>query len=84
QMASVYATIANGGVRVAPNLIAGTVGADDRFTPAPAPQQRRVPERGEVARVVAGTGAEHRVGGRAAGALREVLGVRGWGHGPAL
>ncbi|HEY8480165.1 MAG TPA: penicillin-binding protein 2 [Spirillospora sp.] len=42
QMASVYATIANGGVRVAPTLVAGTVGEDDTFTPAPAPERRRV------------------------------------------
>ncbi|MGC4955294.1 penicillin-binding transpeptidase domain-containing protein [Actinomadura citrea] len=42
QMASVYSTIANGGVRVAPNLVAGTVGDHDRFTPAPAPERKQV------------------------------------------
>jgi cell division protein FtsI (penicillin-binding protein 3) len=42
QMASVYATIANGGVRVAPTLVAGTVGEDEAFTPSPAPDRRRV------------------------------------------
>ncbi|MEU8120100.1 penicillin-binding transpeptidase domain-containing protein [Spirillospora sp. NPDC049024] len=42
QMASVYSTIANGGVRVAPTLVAGTVGEHDRFTPAPAPERRQV------------------------------------------
>ncbi|WP_456318663.1 peptidoglycan D,D-transpeptidase FtsI family protein [Actinomadura spongiicola] len=42
QMASVYATIANGGVRVAPTLVEGTVGEDDKFTPAPAPERRQV------------------------------------------
>ncbi|MBA9006506.1 peptidoglycan D,D-transpeptidase FtsI family protein [Thermomonospora cellulosilytica] len=42
QMASVYATIANGGVRVSPQLIAGTVEPGGRFTAAPAPAQRRV------------------------------------------
>ncbi|NDU73438.1 peptidoglycan glycosyltransferase [Actinomadura sp. DSM 109109] len=42
QMASVYSTIANGGVRVTPNLVAGTVGEHDRFTPAPAPERRQV------------------------------------------
>ncbi|MEU5989303.1 penicillin-binding protein 2 [Spirillospora sp. NPDC047418] len=42
QMASVYATIANGGVRVAPSLVAGTVGEDDRFTAAPAPPRKQV------------------------------------------
>ncbi|WP_433325020.1 peptidoglycan D,D-transpeptidase FtsI family protein [Spirillospora sp. CA-294931] len=42
QMASVYATIANGGVRVTPNLIAGTTGENDAFSAAPAPRQQRV------------------------------------------
>ncbi|MFI6521636.1 peptidoglycan D,D-transpeptidase FtsI family protein, partial [Spirillospora sp. NPDC050679] len=42
QMASVYATIANGGVRVAPNLITGTTDENGAFTPAPAPAQKRV------------------------------------------
>ncbi|WP_347813450.1 penicillin-binding protein 2, partial [Actinomadura sp. KC216] len=42
QMASVYATIANGGVRVQPTLVEGTVGEDDRFTPAPEPPRRQV------------------------------------------
>ena len=42
QMASVYATIANGGVRVQPSLVAGTTNAAGRFTPAPAPRRHRV------------------------------------------
>ena len=42
QMASVYATIANGGVRVEPSLVAGTIGASGQFTPAPRPASRRV------------------------------------------
>ncbi|WP_159941193.1 MULTISPECIES: penicillin-binding protein 2 [unclassified Nocardiopsis] len=42
QMASVYSTIANGGVRVAPRVIAGTVDAEGNFTPAEEPEQRRV------------------------------------------
>jgi cell division protein FtsI (penicillin-binding protein 3) len=42
QMASVYATIANGGVRVQPTLVAGTVSSTGAYTPAPAPPQRRV------------------------------------------
>jgi len=42
QMASVYATIANGGVRVEPRLVAGTIGASGQFTPAPRPASRRV------------------------------------------
>ncbi|MEU7277699.1 penicillin-binding protein 2 [Streptomyces sp. NPDC045431] len=42
QAASVYSTIANGGVRVAPTLVRGTKGPDGRFTPAPAPEETRV------------------------------------------
>ena len=42
QMAGVYATIANGGVRVPPTIVAGTTGADGRFAPAPRPHGQRV------------------------------------------
>jgi cell division protein FtsI (penicillin-binding protein 3) len=42
QMASVYATIANGGVRVAPSIVAGTTSSAGKFTPVPAPARRRV------------------------------------------
>ncbi|CQR64509.1 peptidoglycan D,D-transpeptidase FtsI family protein [Streptomyces leeuwenhoekii] len=42
QAASVYSTIANGGVRVAPTLVRGTKGPDGRFTPAPEPEKTRV------------------------------------------
>ncbi|MYW81747.1 peptidoglycan synthetase FtsI [Streptomyces sp. LaPpAH-199] len=42
QAASVYSTVANGGVRVAPTLVRGTKGADGRFTPAEAPEETRV------------------------------------------
>jgi cell division protein FtsI (penicillin-binding protein 3) len=42
QMASVYATIANGGVRVTPTIVAGTTDEHGGFTPATAPAQRRV------------------------------------------
>ncbi|MGJ5750894.1 peptidoglycan D,D-transpeptidase FtsI family protein [Streptomyces puniciscabiei] len=42
QAASVYSTIANGGVRVQPTLVRGTKGADGRFTPAPKPKETRV------------------------------------------
>jgi cell division protein FtsI (penicillin-binding protein 3) len=42
QMASVYATIANGGVRVQPTLIAGTYNAAGQYTEAKAPQSTRV------------------------------------------
>jgi cell division protein FtsI (penicillin-binding protein 3) len=42
QMATVYATIANGGVWVQPRFVRGTVGNDGRFVSAPAPISRRV------------------------------------------
>jgi cell division protein FtsI (penicillin-binding protein 3) len=42
QVASVYATIANGGVRVTPNLVAGTVDPDGTVTPEPEPERHRV------------------------------------------
>ncbi|MFJ4031830.1 peptidoglycan D,D-transpeptidase FtsI family protein [Streptomyces griseoluteus] len=42
QAASVYSTIANGGVRVAPTLVRGTKGADGRFAPEPKPKKTRV------------------------------------------
>jgi cell division protein FtsI (penicillin-binding protein 3) len=42
QMASVYATLANGGVRVQPRLIAGTTTASGTYTPAPPAPSRRV------------------------------------------
>ncbi|MCX4968802.1 penicillin-binding protein 2 [Streptomyces sp. NBC_00654] len=42
QAASVYSTIANGGVRVAPTLVRGTKGSDGRYTASPAPEQNRV------------------------------------------
>ncbi|WP_399884023.1 peptidoglycan D,D-transpeptidase FtsI family protein [Streptomyces sp. BBFR51] len=42
QAASVYSTIANGGVRVEPTLVRGTKGADGRFTPSPDPKKTRV------------------------------------------
>ncbi|WP_406001400.1 peptidoglycan D,D-transpeptidase FtsI family protein [Streptomyces sp. NBC_00829] len=52
QAASVYSTIANGGVRVEPTLIRGTKGPDGRFTPAPAPRKTRVVSE-ETARTLA-------------------------------
>ncbi|MDN3350971.1 penicillin-binding protein 2 [Actinomadura sp. DC4] len=42
QTASVYATIANGGVRVTPNVIAGTLDDKGVLTPAARPASRRV------------------------------------------
>ncbi|MFJ6013420.1 penicillin-binding transpeptidase domain-containing protein [Streptomyces sp. NPDC092952] len=42
QAASIYSTIANGGVRVAPTLVRGTRSADGTFEPAAAPERTRV------------------------------------------
>lgn len=42
QVASVYATIANGGVRVTPNLISGTIDGDGKLHKSAAPARRRV------------------------------------------
>ncbi len=42
QVASVYATIADGGVRVAPNIVAGTTDDHGAFTPSAPPARRRV------------------------------------------
>ncbi|WP_374200152.1 peptidoglycan D,D-transpeptidase FtsI family protein [Streptomyces sp. AC555_RSS877] len=42
QAASVYSTIANGGVRVDPTLVRGTKGPDGGFTPAAQPKKTRV------------------------------------------
>ena len=42
QVAAVYATIANGGLRVTPTLIRGVIDRNGRLHPAPAPATRRV------------------------------------------
>ncbi|MDX3055810.1 penicillin-binding protein 2 [Streptomyces sp. NE06-03E] len=42
QAASVYSTIANGGVRIEPSLVRGTKGADGRYTASEAPERTRV------------------------------------------
>ncbi|MFG2842848.1 penicillin-binding transpeptidase domain-containing protein [Kitasatospora sp. NPDC048296] len=42
QATSVYSTIANGGVRVAPSIVQGTTGPDGKFTPTPPGEQARV------------------------------------------
>ncbi|MFJ3702120.1 MULTISPECIES: penicillin-binding protein 2 [Streptomyces] len=42
QAASVYQTIANGGVRIEPTLVRGTKDADDRYTASDAPKRTRV------------------------------------------
>jgi cell division protein FtsI (penicillin-binding protein 3) len=42
QAASIYSTIANGGVRVEPSLVRGSRGPDGTFVPAPKPKKTRV------------------------------------------
>jgi cell division protein FtsI (penicillin-binding protein 3) len=42
QMAGVYATIANHGVRVSPSIVAGTTGPSGQYAPAPPPHRQRV------------------------------------------
>jgi cell division protein FtsI (penicillin-binding protein 3) len=42
QMASVYATIANGGVRVTPSIVAGRTNGSGQYVPAPQPARHRV------------------------------------------
>jgi cell division protein FtsI (penicillin-binding protein 3) len=42
QMVSVYATIANGGVRVPPRLVRGTLDPDGTLRPTPRPEPQRV------------------------------------------
>jgi cell division protein FtsI (penicillin-binding protein 3) len=42
QMAGVYATIANGGVRVDPSIVAGTTGPSGAFVPTARPHSQRV------------------------------------------
>jgi cell division protein FtsI (penicillin-binding protein 3) len=42
QMAGVYATIANHGVRVSPSIVAGTTRPNGKYVPAPPPHRTRV------------------------------------------
>lgn len=73
QAASVYSTIANGGVRVEPTLVRGAKGPDGRFTPVAPPKKTRVVS-AKTARTLAqmlesvvddeeGTGAKARIPG---------------------
>jgi cell division protein FtsI (penicillin-binding protein 3) len=57
QMVSVYATIANGGVRVPPRLVRGALRTDGTMLPFPRPEPRRVISE-RTARQVAGMLAE--------------------------
>ena len=71
QMLSVYATIANGGVRVQPTLVRGTIDPQGRFIHTPSPKRVRVVS-ARTARLVTGmltqavidgTGTEAQLGG---------------------
>lgn len=42
QVAQLYSTIANSGVRIDPSIIAGTTGSDGKYVPAPAKPRKRV------------------------------------------
>lgn len=53
QMVSVYATVANGGVRVQPSLVRGTIGPAGSFSRSPDPRRDRVVS-AETARLVTG------------------------------
>jgi cell division protein FtsI (penicillin-binding protein 3) len=69
QMVSVYATVANDGVRVQPTLVRGTIDPGGRFHPAASPARRRVVSRktaehvtGMLAQAVrSGTGIEAQI-----------------------
>ncbi|RCG32957.1 penicillin-binding protein 2 [Sphaerisporangium album] len=55
QMASVYQTIANGGVRITPQIVAGTVDQHDRLVPASPGKRTRVISRrtaGDISRML--------------------------------
>jgi cell division protein FtsI (penicillin-binding protein 3) len=93
QAASSYATIANDGVAVTPQIVRGSVGEDGRLTPSAAGAERRVisPEtaaqvRGMLEMAVAGengTGARamvdgYRVAGKTGTARKPAEGARGY------
>lgn len=74
QMASVYATIANDGVRVQPSLVAGTAGADGGFASAPESNERRVlspPSARQLGRMLEAAASE-----RGTGAAAQIDGYR--------
>jgi len=52
QMAGVYATIANHGIRVSPSVVAGTTGPGGRYTPAPPPHRQRVLQASTAAELI--------------------------------
>lgn len=83
QMAVVYATIANDGVRLAPTLVRGTRDTDGHFTPAPPPKSTRVlsPHVAEVMRTnLSAVTSKHATGKTAAVPGYVVAGKTGTGQ----
>jgi len=93
QLATSYATIANGGIRVEPRLVRGTVGADGHLEPAPASTSERVLSQRTAAIVLemlagavegeAATGSRaavpgYRVGGKTGTARKTLTGSAGY------
>jgi cell division protein FtsI (penicillin-binding protein 3) len=74
QMASVYQTIANGGVRITPQIVAGTTDAGGGFVPAPAGKQTRVVS-ARTAKEITGM-LEAAVGAEGTGTLASIPGYR--------
>ncbi|MBD0708499.1 MULTISPECIES: peptidoglycan D,D-transpeptidase FtsI family protein [unclassified Streptomyces] len=74
QAASVYSTIANGGVRVEPTLVRGSKGPDGRFAPAAKPEETRVVSE-KTARTLAAM-LESVVGGEGTGVKAAIPGYR--------
>nr|WP_228011276.1 penicillin-binding transpeptidase domain-containing protein [Nonomuraea phyllanthi] len=74
QMTSVYQTIANGGVKVEPQIVAGTTDENGRFVPAPAGKQTRVVSE-ETAKEIT-TMLESAVGEEGTGELAAIPGYR--------
>ncbi|WP_449594566.1 peptidoglycan D,D-transpeptidase FtsI family protein [Nonomuraea terrae] len=74
QMASVYQTIANGGVKVEPQIVAGTTDASGRFVPAPAGKQTKVVSETTAKEIT--TMLESAVGAEGTGQLAAIPGYR--------
>ncbi|HEX4818289.1 MAG TPA: penicillin-binding transpeptidase domain-containing protein, partial [Nonomuraea sp.] len=74
QMASVYQAIANGGVKIEPQIVAGATDASGRFVPAPAGKQTRVVSETTAKEIT--TMLESAVGEEGTGKLAAIPGYR--------
>ncbi|MFI6707316.1 penicillin-binding transpeptidase domain-containing protein [Nonomuraea sp. NPDC050478] len=74
QMASVYQTIANGGVKVEPRIVAGTTAPDGTFTPAKPGKKTRVISTATAKEITAML--EDAVGAQGTGELAAIPGYR--------